>query len=77
MKRHPDRTVSLSAVEQEIASLYVQLVADENMGIEEAARHALSALPNPDPEFVLWLSRETLVRVGDTTYSVAELDATS
>ena len=75
MKRHPDRTISLAYPEEEILDLTLELVANEGMDITEAARHALCALPNPDPDFVLWLSQETLVRIGSTTYAVADLEA--
>lgn len=51
--------VTLSEREREITDLFLQIVI-EGYDITEAARAALSALPDPDPRFVAWLSQGTL-----------------
>jgi hypothetical protein len=53
--------VTLSDKEHEITDLFLMLVLEEEMEIEEAAGHALCALPNPDPLFVHWLSQGSIV----------------
>ena len=49
--------VSLTDKESEITDLYLQLVIEEDMDPVVAALHALSALPDPDPQFAAWLAR--------------------
>lgn len=57
MKRHSDTaTISLDPREEEILDLTLQIMVEEDRGVPEAAGLALAALPNPDPEFVRWLS---------------------
>lgn len=61
MHEHQDHLggVTLSERENEITDLFLQIV-QEGFGVTEAARAALSALPDPDPLFVIWLSQGTL-----------------
>ena len=49
--------VSLTDKESEITDLYLQLVIEEDMDPVVAALHALSALPDPDPQFAAWLAQ--------------------
>jgi hypothetical protein len=62
MQRHPDTPngVMLDDRENEVTDLFLQIVLEEHLDIPTAARYALSALPDPDPAFVSWLSHGTL-----------------
>jgi hypothetical protein len=53
--------IALSDKEHEITDLFLSLILEENMEIPEAAEHALTALPHPDPLFVTWLSQGSIV----------------
>lgn len=59
MHRHSDNTITLDKRETEIMDLYLQIMVEESMDQSDAAEHALSALPNPDPAFAQWLSGVT------------------
>jgi hypothetical protein len=63
MLRHPDG-FSLTDKESEITDLYLQLVIEEDMDPVVAALHALTALPNPDPQFAAWLAQSRDPRSG-------------
>jgi hypothetical protein len=67
MQRHSDQTIDLDRTEKPILDLMLQMVAEEGMDVETAAEHALLALPDPDPQFVSWLSQGTLSRVEGRT----------
>jgi hypothetical protein len=59
MQRHSDPSggVTLSPREHEITDLYLQIVTEHpDLTLREAALAALSALPEPDPDFVAWLT---------------------
>jgi len=53
--------VMLNDKEHEITDLFLQLILEEDMDIPEAAEHALTALPHPDPLFVYWLGQGAVV----------------
>jgi hypothetical protein len=53
--------VMLNLAEHEITDLALQLVVEEDMDMAEAARHALCALPHPDPLFVRWLTQGSVL----------------
>ena len=57
MRTHsPTGGVILDQREHEITDLFLQIVVENSdMSLTQAARHALQAIPHPDPEFVKWL----------------------
>lgn len=63
----------MTQAERDVNGIITMLVADEGMTITEATEHAIKALPNPRPEFVLAASGGTLALIGTQTYRVADL----
>lgn len=47
---------SLTEKEEEVARLRGAIQIETNLSAAEAGVHAVSALPNPDPSFVEWLT---------------------
>jgi hypothetical protein len=52
----------------------LQSVARDLLRAAEASLHALAALPHPDPAFVLWLSGNTVARIGTRLVQIDEVD---
>jgi hypothetical protein len=67
--------ILLTDAEREVAHLITELLTEgDGMDMPTATEHAIKALPNPRPEFVLWVSGGTLALVGNQTYRVADLE---
>jgi hypothetical protein len=49
--------LTLSLREHEITDLFLLIMLEEGFDVPTSARYALSALPDPDPEFVQWLTQ--------------------
>lgn len=67
----------LTAQEQEITALFLDLLSDTGVaGKDQAARFALSALPDQwvDVDYVHWLSEGTLTKIGRHILRVDHLD---